>query len=141
MRYDYHDTILDCLRKHMKPALVDCSSRFDLYRVARMVRWSGGNPREVLRSIRVVRVFTIFQVKPAIEKVLRTRPDLIIIADIERVLEDEGVAEEEKAMAFERAMRVVARAGVPVLFAGGDHHGQNTAVSDTAYTERIRRVV
>jgi len=141
MNRDYHEMILECVRKHMKPALVDCSSRFDLYRIVRMVRWSGGDPREVMRAIRIVRVFTIFQVKPAIEKILKTRPDLIIIADIERVLEDEGVAEEEKAMAFERAMRVVVRLGIPVLFAGGEADGQNTAVSNPAYPERIRRVV
>ncbi len=145
MRVDYRRTIIDFISRSLKPAVVDCSSRFDLYGIARMVRWSGGDPREVLRAVRIVRVFTVFQIKPALQKVLATGPDLIIINDIDNLLEDEGISEEEKAIAFERAMRVVASAGVPVLFSdslkGGYEDGQNTAVRHTAYQERVRRVV
>jgi hypothetical protein len=140
---DYRSAIVEFVKMSLKPAVVDCGSSFDLYGITKMARSAGRNPREILKAVRVVRVFTVFQMKPAVEKVLATSPDLIIICDIERVLEDEGVSEREKAVAFEKAMRVLATAGLPVLFAGkgGPEHGKNLALGNSDNKERIRRVV
>ncbi|WP_456399767.1 hypothetical protein [Persephonella sp.] len=117
-KYHYHYLLYKFTKNTKSVSLIDCGSRFNPFLITNVAKFEKLDPKKLLEMIKIVRVFTVFQLKPAVEKSLNTHPDVIIISDIDELLKDQSVSEEEKKIAVSSAVKKIADLNIPVFILG-----------------------
>lgn len=116
--------VLDVVAKKPVPEVIwiDAGNSFDPYRLAVSARRRGWNPGSVLKSIKVARPFTAFQLHEVIAKVPRSAspagaapagaaPPLVIISDLMGLFYDADLPEEDLKRAFRQFQERLAELG------------------------------
>ncbi|WP_456383039.1 hypothetical protein [Persephonella sp.] len=117
-KYHYHYLIYQFTKRNSRVGLIDCGSRFNPYLISNAARFENLNSEELLKQVKIVRAFTVFQLKTALEKTLRENPDVVIISDVDAVLKDPGIPEVERENTFISLLSKIHRIKTPVFIVG-----------------------
>ncbi|WP_457640751.1 hypothetical protein [Persephonella sp.] len=129
-KYHYHYLLYQFTKNSQSVGLIDCGNRFNPFLITNAAKFENSNPKQLLNMIKIIRVFTIFQLKTAIEKSLELNPDVIIISDIDEILKDQSVSKREKELALFSIMEKIQQIKTPIFIVGDSFMFTNIAIDN-----------
>ncbi|WP_457621983.1 hypothetical protein [Persephonella sp.] len=128
-KYHYHYMLYKFTKSSKNVSLIDCGNRFNPFLITNVAKFENLDPKKLLNLIKIVRVFTVFQLKTAIDKSLKTAPDVIIISDIDEVLKDQSISEDEKRLSLSSVVEKIKGINLPVFIVGESFMFTNITVN------------
>ncbi len=129
-KYHYHYMLYKFTKNSKNVSLIDCGNRFNPFLITNIAKFENLDPKKLLSRIKIVRVFTVFQLKTAINKSITTNPDIIIISDIDEILKDQSISEEEKRIYISSVVEKIKLVDIPFFIVGESFMFTNISVSN-----------
>ena len=129
-KYQYHYLTYQFTKRSKKVCLIDCGSRFNPFLITNAAKLEKIDPEKLLKLIKISRVFTVFQLKTAVEKCLSDNPDVLIISDIDQLVKDQSISDIEKENALTSAVVVISKLHIPVFVVGNNFMFTNLSMDN-----------